>query len=118
MASDSVNGAIWFDVKKEEFGLINPPKRMSDVRRCFGSEHLVDLNGEAGYLSNMSMEVCVLKQKQWVPHCQFDVKQFDHSRWIEVLGCWNKDGDLLIRNIGGENYKFFVYMQPQRRRFT
>ncbi|PWA54288.1 F-box domain-containing protein [Artemisia annua] len=75
----NIDKAIWFDVTKEEFGLINPPKRMSDVRWDFGSEHLVDLNGEVGYLSNRSMEVWVLKKKQWVPHCQFDVKQFDHS---------------------------------------
>ncbi|GJZ93793.1 hypothetical protein Tco_0665996 [Tanacetum coccineum] len=38
----------WFDVNKEEFGLIDPPKRMCDIWRDYSCyyDHLVDLNGE------------------------------------------------------------------------
>ncbi|PWA90444.1 F-box domain-containing protein [Artemisia annua] len=99
---------IWFDVKKEEFGLINPPKRMCDLWRVLGSDHLVDLNGDVGYVSNRTMEVWVLKHKEWVPHCRFE-KQIIPYGYIDVLGCWNKDGDILIKNRGGGKYKFFVY---------
>ncbi|PWA99358.1 F-box domain-containing protein [Artemisia annua] len=100
---------IWFDVEKEEFGLIDPPKRMGDLWRnysCF-YDQLVDLNGEVGYVCLRSMEVWVLKQKEWVPHCRFE-KQIVPYGDIEVLGCWNKDGDMLITTIGDGN-KFFVY---------
>ncbi|PWA48263.1 F-box domain-containing protein [Artemisia annua] len=100
---------IWFDVEKEEFGLIDPPKRMGDLWRNYSCayDHLVDLNGEVGYVCLRSMEVWVLKQKEWVPHCRFE-KQIVPYGDIEVLGCWNKDGDMLITTIGDGN-KFFVY---------
>ncbi|PWA47660.1 F-box domain-containing protein [Artemisia annua] len=100
----------WFDVEKEEFGLIDPPKRMCDIKtedNCY-YDHLVDLNGEVGYVSR-TLEVWVLKKKEWVPHCRFDEKKFVPYGYIQVLGCWNIDGDMLIRNryYGGD--KFIVY---------
>nr|GEZ18821.1 hypothetical protein [Tanacetum cinerariifolium] len=45
-----------------------------------------------------TMEVLVLKQKEWVPHCWFE-KYIIPDGYIEVLGCWNKDGDMLIKNL-------------------
>lgn len=57
-------------VRKEEFVLINPPVRPG-LRST--NDHLVDLNGEVGLVCNNSvtMEVWVLKHKEWVLHCQF-----------------------------------------------
>nr|GEV19612.1 hypothetical protein [Tanacetum cinerariifolium] len=71
---DGVTPLIWFDVKKEEFGLIDPPKRMHDITRnysCLGQ--VVDLN-------------------EIVPDALL----------IDVIVCWNKDGDILIKSIGGD----------------
>lgn len=101
---------ICFDVEKEEFGLIDSPKRMCDVwRNCSCDfDHLVDLNGEVGFVCARTMEVWVLKQKEWVPHYQFEKKWVPRGD-IEVLGCWNKDGDILIRNTSLRKYEFFVY---------
>ena len=104
---------IWFDVEKEEFGLIDPPKRMCDIKtddNCI-FDHLVDLNGEVGYVSRTLevWEVWVLKKKEWVPHCRFDQKQFVPCSYIEVMGCWNKDGDMLIGNRCFGGCKFVVY---------
>nr|GEW08194.1 hypothetical protein [Tanacetum cinerariifolium] len=42
-------------------------------------------------------EVWVMnKQKEWVPHCRFE-KQTVPDGYIDVIGCWNKDGDILIK---------------------
>ncbi|GJR10471.1 retrotransposon protein, putative, ty1-copia subclass [Tanacetum coccineum] len=72
---DGGRPVIWFDVEKEEFGLIDPPKK------------------------NVTMEVWVLnKQKEWVPHCRFE-KETVPDGYIDVIGCWNKDGDILIKCI-------------------
>ncbi|PWA65980.1 F-box domain-containing protein [Artemisia annua] len=106
---------IWFDVEKEEFGLVDPPKRMFDLGRNYSCtyDQLVDLNGEVGYVWTRTMEVWVLNQKQWVPHCRIDKEDIHYGCHIEVMGCWNKDGDILIKSIkssGGHNrYVFFVY---------
>ncbi|PWA37890.1 F-box domain-containing protein [Artemisia annua] len=50
------------------------------------------------------MEVWVLKQKEWVPHCRFK----EYANGCQVLGCWNKDGDMLVRQRSTGN-SFFVY---------
>ncbi|GKB40282.1 F-box domain containing protein [Tanacetum coccineum] len=66
---------IRFDVEKEEFGLIDPPKRMCDIWRDHYScinDHLVDLNGEVGFVCVRTMEIWVLKQKEWVPYCRLE----------------------------------------------
>ncbi|GKB24785.1 F-box domain containing protein [Tanacetum coccineum] len=110
---DGEREVIWFDVNKEEFGLIDPPKRMCDLWRWYGCyyDHLVDLNGEVGYVCCRTMEVWVLnKQKEWVPHCRFE-KEIAPDGYIDVIGCWNKDGDILIKCImrGSGRYIFFVY---------
>nr|GEZ55462.1 F-box domain-containing protein [Tanacetum cinerariifolium] len=95
---------ICFDVEKEEFGLIDPPKRMCDTWRNYSYyDHLVDLNGEVGYVCSRTMGVSVLKQKEWVAHCRFE-KQIVPYGYIEVLGCWNKDRDMLIRGNGSRLY--------------
>ncbi|GJW90054.1 F-box domain containing protein [Tanacetum coccineum] len=56
---DGGRSVIWFDVEKEEFGLIDPPKRMCDLWREYICifDHLVDLNGEVGYVCCKTMEV-------------------------------------------------------------
>ncbi|GKD81238.1 F-box domain containing protein [Tanacetum coccineum] len=79
---DGGREVIWFDVNKEEFGPM--------VWR--------------------TMEVWVLnKQKEWVPHCRFE-KETVPDGYIDVIGCWNKDGDILIRSICGDPlYAFYVY---------
>ncbi|GJW12079.1 F-box domain containing protein, partial [Tanacetum coccineum] len=63
---------IWFDVEKEEFGMIDPPNGKCDLGRIMGCgyNHLVDLNGEVGFVFLRTLEVWVLKQKEWVPLCR------------------------------------------------
>ncbi|GJR89269.1 F-box domain containing protein [Tanacetum coccineum] len=110
MTEDGGRPVIRFDVEKEEFGLIDPPKRMCDIWRGHNScidDHLVDLNGEVGFVCVRTMEIWVLKQKEWVPYCRLENTIVPDGR-IDVLGCWNRDGDMLIRNVG-IGYKFFIY---------
>ncbi|GKE53506.1 F-box domain containing protein [Tanacetum coccineum] len=110
MTEDGGRPVIRFDVEKEEFGLIDPPKRMCDIWRGHNScidDHLVDLNGEVGFVCVRTMEIWVLKQKKWVPYCRLENTIVPDGR-IDVLGCWNRDGDMLIRNVG-IGYKFFIY---------
>nr|GEW68807.1 hypothetical protein [Tanacetum cinerariifolium] len=67
---DGARPVIWFDVEKEEFGLIDPPKRMCDKDSC--RYQVVDLNGEVGYVCTVTMEFFLLNHKnEWVPHCRF-----------------------------------------------
>ncbi|GKD40099.1 F-box domain containing protein [Tanacetum coccineum] len=63
---DGVREVIWFDVIKEEFGLIKRPKIMRDLwgHSSCCLDQLVDLNGEVGYVCRRAMEVWVLKQKR------------------------------------------------------
>ncbi|GJZ77986.1 F-box domain containing protein [Tanacetum coccineum] len=106
---------IYFDVKKEEFGLINPPARANSsliTDKSLIIYQLVDLNGELGiaYTFHMTnnrerMEVWVLKQKEWVMHCEFDRKWF--PRDIKVIGFWNKDGDILMS--ANKGFRLLVY---------
>ncbi|GJR57263.1 hypothetical protein Tco_1499425 [Tanacetum coccineum] len=47
-----------YSPEKEEFGLIDPPKRMCDIWRDHYScinDHLVDLNGEVGFVCVRTM---------------------------------------------------------------
>lgn len=103
---------IWFDVEKEEFGLIDRPKRMCALWSIYSCYHdyLVDLNGEVGFVCVRTMEVWVLKHKEWVPHCRFEEKDIPYGCCIEVMGCWNKDGDILIKFTRGDGwYIFYIY---------
>nr|GFB24991.1 hypothetical protein [Tanacetum cinerariifolium] len=97
---DGGRPVIWFDVEKEEFGLIDHPKRMCDKDSC--RYQVVDLNGEVGYVCNRTMEVWLLNhKKEWVPHCRFKEEIVPDGLFVDVIGCWNKDGDILIRSIRG-----------------
>nr|GEX35004.1 hypothetical protein [Tanacetum cinerariifolium] len=107
---DGGKEVIWFDDNKEEFGLIERPKRMCDKWTYFLRDKLVDLNGEVGYVCTETMEVWILNhKKEWVPHCRFKEIVPD-GVIIYVIGCWNKDGDILIRIICGNPMgAFYVY---------
>lgn len=89
------------DVRKEEFGLIIPPK--SIWRLCYNNgyqDHLVDLNGEVGFVCIETNEVWVLKNKvEWVLQYRIDGLHDYLKGYIKVLGCWNKKGDILVKNI-------------------
>nr|GEX94115.1 hypothetical protein [Tanacetum cinerariifolium] len=62
---DGGTPVIWFDVKKEEFGLIDPMKRMHDIRRNYSClDQVVDLNGEVGYECTNIMEFWLLNHKK------------------------------------------------------
>ncbi|GJZ66162.1 F-box domain containing protein [Tanacetum coccineum] len=95
---DGGRPVIWFDVEKEEFGLIDPPKRMCDLWRKYSCRYqVVDLNGEVGYVCTKTMEFWLLNhKKEWVPHCRFK-EEIVPDGYIDVMGCWNKDGDILIK---------------------
>ncbi|GJX54585.1 F-box domain containing protein [Tanacetum coccineum] len=109
---DGGRPVIWFDIEKEEFGLIDSPKKMCDIWRDYSCSYdqVVDLNGEVGYVCTRTMEVWLLNhKKEWVPHCQFKEEIVPHG-YIDVIGCWNKEGDILIRSIyGNPLYAFYVY---------
>ncbi|PWA95119.1 F-box domain-containing protein [Artemisia annua] len=113
---------IYFDVKQEQFGLINRPtrKNFSLINDQNGhrliTNQLVELDGEVGfaytfYMTNKynqrHMEVWVLKQKEWVMHCEFDLKRPLSEYDVKVIGFWNKDGDILMSANKGS--KLFVY---------
>nr|GEY05364.1 hypothetical protein [Tanacetum cinerariifolium] len=106
---DGGRPVIWFNVEKEEFGLIDPPKRMCDKDSC--RYQVVDLNGEVRYVCNRTTEVWLLNhKKEWVPHCRFKEEIVPDGLSMDVIGCWNKDGDILIRSIcGNQLYVFYVY---------
>lgn len=98
---------VRFDVK-EVFGLIDSPKQKGYF--CISSQ-LNELDGEVGlvyYDYDNGIEVWMLKQKEWVMHCCFDLKPPLSNRCIEVSGCWNKDGDILMRS--KLESQFFVYI--------
>nr|GFC52840.1 hypothetical protein [Tanacetum cinerariifolium] len=82
---DGEQEVIWFDVNKEEFGLIERPNSMCYKWTYFLRDKLVDLNGEVGYVTE-TMEVWLLNhKKEWVPHCQF--KEIVPNRFIiDVIG--------------------------------
>ncbi|PWA95118.1 F-box domain-containing protein [Artemisia annua] len=90
---------VRFDVKKETFKLIDPPKYMK--KNCANNQ-LVDLHGELGlvyHADNVSMEVWLLKKNEWMLHCKLDRRQpipDDCQVMIKVLGCGNKDGEIFM----------------------
>ncbi|GJR10433.1 F-box domain containing protein [Tanacetum coccineum] len=62
-------------------------------------DQLVDLNGEVGYVCVGTMEVWLLNdKKEWVPHCRIK-REILPNGYVEILGCWNKDRDMLIKNL-------------------
>ncbi|GJY45693.1 hypothetical protein Tco_0434756 [Tanacetum coccineum] len=110
---DGGRPVIWFDVEKEEFGPIDPPKRMCDiwrkysckVKRPFGSFgwgrcHLGRGVGDGdGIQGGWKWDGRVFGGsllKEWVPHCRFK-EEIVPDGYIDVMGCWNKDGDILIK---------------------
>ncbi|KAI3794559.1 hypothetical protein L1987_37191 [Smallanthus sonchifolius] len=97
---------VWFDVKTEEFGLMDGPKPKGDI------EHqLVDLNGEVGfaYIGD-HIELWISKAEEWVLHCWFDL-DLPPYHYAVVSGCWNKEGDVLlsINSYRGEVKRLVVY---------
>nr|GEZ04212.1 F-box domain-containing protein [Tanacetum cinerariifolium] len=85
---DGGRPVIRFDVEKEEFGLIDPPKRMCDLWRRYSCRYdqVVDLNGEVGYVCTRTMEVWLLKhKKEWVPHCRFKEEIVPDGLFIDEL---------------------------------
>ncbi|GJV48161.1 F-box domain containing protein [Tanacetum coccineum] len=74
---------------------------------------VVDLHGEVGYVCTKSMEFWLLnhKKKEWVPHCRFK-EEIVPDGYIDVMGCWNKDGDILIRSICGNPLYLYVSEYP------
>ncbi|KAK9061095.1 hypothetical protein SSX86_018275 [Deinandra increscens subsp. villosa] len=105
---------VWFDVKTEEFGLpMDPPEGWHPKGPHNGFViHLVDLNGEVGYayIGPISIKLWILKHEEWVLHCSFDLGRIlpEYSVYdVQVWGCWNKDGDILLTCDGREG--LFVY---------
>lgn len=119
--AEARNLYIYFDMKKEEFGLIDPPKLMrgSLIRQ----PQLVDLNGEVGVVYDgfiskrgMCIQVWVLKHKELRMHYEIDqwpcVLMMTIMTYIKVIGFWNNDGDILTST--NEGQKFFVYRLKHR----
>ncbi|MFS7926625.1 putative F-box domain-containing protein [Helianthus anomalus] len=107
---------ISFDMEKEEFGLINPPRER--LKSFSVSEHLVDLHGEVGYVCRMVqqyvykyiIQVWVLKERGWVIHCKLEEKppiRYNDFLKIKVLGFWNENGDILMQKVYSK--QMFVY---------
>nr|GEW97566.1 F-box domain-containing protein [Tanacetum cinerariifolium] len=63
------------------------------------------------YVCNMTMEVWLLNhKKEWVPHCRFKEEIVPDCFIMDVIGCWNKDGDILLMSICGNPVgAFYVY---------
>lgn len=105
---------VWFDVKTEEFGLTDAPTPREGDRNRYNNYQLVDLYGKVGVanISNMGngVDLWVLKHEGWRLHCSLWL------RGLAVLGCWNKEGDILLTfNDGGTH--MFVY-RPKNGYFT
>ncbi|KAD7478413.1 hypothetical protein E3N88_01549 [Mikania micrantha] len=97
---------VWFDLKTEEFGLTNPPKREQGY---WANDKLVDLNSEVGlaYNDNDHVELWALKQQEWVLHCRLDLRPKSYNNRVAISGCWSKNGDILLTSDKGR--KLFVY---------
>ncbi|MFS7910293.1 putative F-box domain-containing protein [Helianthus anomalus] len=100
---------VWFDVKTEEFGLTDPPKP-KDADHGIVFNELVDLNGELGfpYYGPFSIKLWILKQQEeWVLHCCIYLPPPYDTHAVDISGCWNDDGDILLNYDCGEG--LFVY---------
>ncbi|PWA98378.1 F-box domain-containing protein [Artemisia annua] len=78
---------VWFDVTKEEFGLIDTPKYQAQGDWIY--EALVELDGDVGLAYNNvghSVDIWVLNKNEWVLHCRFDQKPpLPSDHYIKVL---------------------------------
>ncbi|GKB08741.1 F-box domain containing protein [Tanacetum coccineum] len=96
-ATNEVRKVVYFDVKNEEFGSINPPNKIGGG--WIDDTQLVDLNGEVGYICNYiinnGIDVWVLKQKEWTRLFRFDQGLCSFGV-TKVLGRLNKDEYILV----------------------
>ncbi|KAL8238693.1 hypothetical protein R6Q59_015260 [Mikania micrantha] len=94
-------GLITFNMANEEFGFINLPKRRHSDSDWI-NEQLIDLHGDVGYAYNVLdcyIAVWVMKEKEWVLHCEFKPKPpLMYAGFLKVLGFWNENGDVLVAN--------------------
>ncbi|GKD06878.1 hypothetical protein Tco_1186563 [Tanacetum coccineum] len=83
----------------------------TNTGRCWSDHRLVNLNGEVRYGCTMTMEFSLLNhKKEWVPHCRFKQEIVPCGFIKDVIGCWNKDGDILIKSIDGYPlHAFYLY---------
>lgn len=89
---------VSFDVGKEEFGSISPPK-------YYSSSHLLDLGGNLAMVDrsfDSHIEIWVMKEykkREWVKEYKIDINPplgiLDDS-WVEVIGLW-EFGEILLR---------------------
>ncbi|GKC13554.1 F-box domain containing protein [Tanacetum coccineum] len=117
---DGGRDVIWFDMKTNEFRSISRPITICGHPKmrsnCF-YDHLVDLNGQAGFVCIRTMEIWLLNhEKEWLLHCR--INNHDHlpDGYINVIGYLNKDQDILIKvsrstitPTCGASEVFFVY---------
>nr|XP_023911774.1 F-box protein At3g07870-like [Quercus suber] len=89
---------VSFDVGKEEFGSISPPK-------YYSSSHLLDLGGNLAMVDrsfDSHIEIWVMKEykkKEWVQEYKIDVNPrlgILDDFWVEVIGLW-EFGEILLR---------------------
>ncbi|GJV17172.1 F-box domain containing protein [Tanacetum coccineum] len=96
-ATNEVRKVVYFDVKNEIFGSINPPNKIGGG--WIDDTQLVDLNGEVGYICNYiinnGIDVWVLKQKEWTRLFRFDQGLCSFGV-TKVLGRLNKDEYILV----------------------
>ncbi|XP_065633170.1 F-box protein At3g07870 [Quercus suber] len=90
---------VSFDVGKEEFGWISPPK-------YYSSSHLLDLGGNLAMVDrsfDSHIEIWVMKEykkKEWVKEYKIDIYPplgISDSSLVEVIGLW-EFGEILLRN--------------------
>ncbi|XP_065617329.1 putative F-box protein At5g62060 [Quercus suber] len=90
---------VSFDVGKEEFGWISPPK-------FYSSSHLLDLGGNLAMVDrsfDSHIEIWVMKEykkKEWVKEYKIDIYPplgISDSSLVEVIGLW-EFGEILLRN--------------------
>ncbi|PWA43554.1 F-box domain-containing protein [Artemisia annua] len=101
-ATNEGRKVVYFDVKNEEFGSINPPKKIGGG--WIGDTQLVDLNGEVGYICNYiinnGIDVSVLKQKEWTRLFRFDQGPC-YLGITKILGRLNEDEYILVKTTCG-----------------
>ena len=103
---DLVN-IVYFDVGREEFGLISPPRTGMPF-------HLVDLGGDLAVVTIAfhfwSIEIWVMNQKkEWVQEHEISLCGVNSNLpSIRVLGLF-EDGEILVR----VNWKSFLFYNPK-----